>query len=119
MQNGRDVSMQGHCVSGTIHFGDQGSQKIRTGTHRFGTSRHPTKITVADAGTKVDDVNKCLYESCGLWTVAGRVTLSSPPLVFLSATEETDREAQAHTAIVFLAPIENYYTALGLDSLAP
>jgi len=34
--------MQGHCVSGTTHLGEQGSQKIRTGTHRFGTSRHPS-----------------------------------------------------------------------------
>jgi len=42
MQNGRDLSMRGHCVYGTIHFGDQGSQKIRTGTHCFGTHRHPT-----------------------------------------------------------------------------
>jgi len=40
--NDRDVSIQGHCVSGTIDLGDQGSQNIRTGTHRFGTSRHPT-----------------------------------------------------------------------------
>jgi len=38
----RDGSMQGHCVFGKIHFGDQGSQKIRTGTHRFRTSHHPT-----------------------------------------------------------------------------
>ena len=35
------------------------------------------------------------------------------------ATEETDREAQAHTAIVFLAPLEKYFAALGPDSLAP
>ena len=41
MHNDGDVSTQGHCVSGTIHLGDQGSQKIGTGTHRFGTSRHP------------------------------------------------------------------------------
>jgi len=41
VHNDRDVSMQRHCVSGTIHLGDQGSQNIRTGTHRFGTSRHP------------------------------------------------------------------------------
>jgi len=34
-------------------------------------------------------------------------------------TEEIDREAQAHTAIVFLAPIEIYLAALGPDSLAP
>jgi len=34
--------MQGHYVSETIHFGIQGFQNIRTGTHRFGTSRHPT-----------------------------------------------------------------------------
>jgi hypothetical protein len=42
VQNDREVSMQGHCVSGTIHLGDQGSQNIRSGTHRFRTSRHPT-----------------------------------------------------------------------------
>ena len=41
VQIGRDISMQGHCVSGTIHLGDQGSQNIHTGTHRFGTSCHP------------------------------------------------------------------------------
>jgi len=34
-------------------------------------------------------------------------------------TEETDREAHAHTAIVFLAPLEKYLAALGPDSLAP
>jgi len=28
VQNDRDVSIQGHCVSGTIHLGDQGSQNI-------------------------------------------------------------------------------------------
>ena len=33
--------------------------------------------------------------------------------------EQTDREAQAHTAIVFLAPIEIYFAAFGPDSLAP
>jgi len=42
VQNGRDVSKQWHCVSGTIHLGNQGSQNIRTGTQRFGTSRHHT-----------------------------------------------------------------------------
>ena len=42
VENDRDVSMQGQCLSGTIHFGDQGSEKIRTGTHCFETSRHPT-----------------------------------------------------------------------------
>jgi len=36
MQNDRDVSMQGHCVSGTIHLANQGFQKIRAGTHRSG-----------------------------------------------------------------------------------
>jgi len=48
MKNDWDVSMQGHCVSGTIHLGDQGSQNICTGqgTHRFGTFRHPTYIFV-------------------------------------------------------------------------
>jgi len=40
--NDRDVSMQGHCVSGRIDLGDQGSQNIRTGTYHFGTFRHPT-----------------------------------------------------------------------------
>jgi len=44
VQNDRDVSLKGHCVSGTIRLGDQGSQNIRTGSHRFGTSRHPTVI---------------------------------------------------------------------------
>ena len=34
-------------------------------------------------------------------------------------TGETDREAQAHTAIVFLAPLEKYFAALGPNSLAP
>jgi len=38
----RDVSMQGHCVPWMINFGDQGSQKTRSGTHRFGTSYHHT-----------------------------------------------------------------------------
>jgi len=42
VQIDRDVSMQGHCVSGTIHLGDEGSQNIWTGTHRFRPSRHPT-----------------------------------------------------------------------------
>jgi len=32
---------------------------------------------------------------------------------------QTDREAHAHTAIVFLAPVEKYFAALSLDSLAP
>ena len=35
-QISRDVSVLGHCFfPGTIHLGDQGSQNIRTGTHRF------------------------------------------------------------------------------------
>jgi len=42
MHYDRDATIQGHCVSRTINVGDQGSQKIRTGTHRFGTSFHPT-----------------------------------------------------------------------------
>jgi len=46
VQNDRDVSMQGHCVSGSLHLGDQGSENIRTGTHRLGTSRHPTVQTI-------------------------------------------------------------------------
>jgi len=37
----------------------------------------------------------------------------------LGITEQTDREAQAHTAIVFLAPLEKYFAALGPDSLPP
>jgi len=36
VHNDRDVSMQGHCVSGTIHLGDQGTQNIRMRTHRSG-----------------------------------------------------------------------------------
>jgi len=53
VQNARDVSMQGQCVSGTIHFWDQGSLKIRTGTHRFGTSRHPTVLLLSpSSGTR-------------------------------------------------------------------
>jgi len=44
MHNDRDVSIQGHCVARDDQFGDQGSQNLRTGTHRFGTSRHPTKF---------------------------------------------------------------------------
>jgi len=39
--NDRAVSIKGHCVSGTFDLGDQGSQNMRTGTHRFKTSRHP------------------------------------------------------------------------------
>ena len=35
-----------------------------------------------------------------------------------ATTEQTDREAHRHTAIVFLAPIEKYFVALGLDSLS-
>jgi len=38
----RDVSMQGHCVSGTIHFGNQGYQNIHKWTHCLRTSHHPT-----------------------------------------------------------------------------
>jgi len=44
VKNDRDVSMQGHCVSGTIRLGDQRSQNNRRRTHSFGTSRHPTQI---------------------------------------------------------------------------
>jgi len=36
--------MKGHCVLGTIYLRDQGTQNIRTGTHRFGTSRHTTHL---------------------------------------------------------------------------
>jgi len=45
--------------------------------------------------------------------------MSIPTICYPSLTEETDREAQAHTAIVFLAPVEKYFAALDLDSLAP
>jgi len=44
VQSDRDVSMKGHYVTGTIHLGDQWSQNIRTGTHSFGTYRHPTLL---------------------------------------------------------------------------
>jgi len=37
-----DVSMQGLFVTRDDWFGDQGSQNIRAGTHRFGTFRQPT-----------------------------------------------------------------------------
>ena len=40
-------------------------------------------------------------------------------LLMMESTEETDREAQAHMAIVFLAPLEKYFAALGQDSVAP
>ena len=46
VQNDRDLSIQGHRVSGTIHLGDQGSKNICTGTHRSWASRHPTLITL-------------------------------------------------------------------------
>jgi len=46
MHNDWNVTMQGHCVSGTIHFGDHGYQKISTGALRFGTSYHPIYTTV-------------------------------------------------------------------------
>jgi len=42
MHNSRKALMQGHCLSGTTNFGDQGSPKTRTGTHRCRTSHHPT-----------------------------------------------------------------------------
>jgi len=42
MHNGRDVSLQGNRVSRTINIVDQGSRKIPSGTHRSGTSHHPT-----------------------------------------------------------------------------
>jgi len=44
IHNDRDVSIKGHCVSGTISFYDQGSQKIRTGMLRFIRLQHPTMI---------------------------------------------------------------------------
>ena len=36
----------------------------------------------------------------------------------MSATEQRDREAQAHIALVPLAPRVQYFAALGPDSLA-
>jgi len=75
VQSDRDGSMQRHCVSGTIHLGDQGSQKIRAGTHRFGTSRHPTVIfefcfiinseLSFTAGNWLSDCYSLNTESCG------------------------------------------------------
>jgi len=38
------ISIQGRGVKRDDEFGDQGSQNIRTGTHRLGTSRHPTWV---------------------------------------------------------------------------
>ena len=51
--------MQGHCVSGTIHLGDQGFQKISTGTHRFGTSRHLTENITFSESVKKDNGGGC------------------------------------------------------------
>jgi hypothetical protein len=64
-KNDRDVSMQGHFVSGTIHLGDQGSQKIRTGTHRFGTSRHPTQpiTSSTDQCSSIKFISKPFHSS--------------------------------------------------------
>jgi len=42
--NERDVSILVHYVSGMIRFGDQGSQRICSETHRLGIFHYPTKI---------------------------------------------------------------------------
>ena len=47
--------MQGHCVSGTIHLKDQGSQTIRTCTHSFGTSYHHTVCIAPVSGVGYED----------------------------------------------------------------
>jgi len=39
-------------------------------------------------------------------------------ITYVGCAEETDREAQAHMAIVFLAPTEIYCAALAPDSLS-
>ena len=67
--------MQGHCVSGTIHPGDQGSQKIRTGTHRFRTSRLPQYFLVCletrlresfGDNFKVTQIGKQVFTLCSM-----------------------------------------------------
>jgi len=44
-------------------------------------------------------------------------TVTDVTIRLVGYTEETDREAQAQIAIVFLAPREIYFAALGSDSL--
>ena len=56
MHNDRDVSMQGHYVTSDDILGNQGSQKIPTGTHRFGTSRHPHRKNIT--------LELCTYVHC-------------------------------------------------------
>ena len=46
MHNNRAVSTWGPCVSGTIRFGDQESQKNRKGTHHFRSSRQPANMNL-------------------------------------------------------------------------
>ena len=43
--------MQGYCVPGTCHFGDQGSWKVRSGTHHFTKSNHPTSVPFVQYAT--------------------------------------------------------------------
>jgi len=51
-------------------------------------------------------------------TVSAAYHTSPFPSLWGEITEEIDREAQAHMAIVFLAPTEKYVAALGPDSLS-
>jgi len=56
--------MQTHCVSGTIHFVDKGSQKFISGAHRFETSRHSIfKSTLARLAIAIlyEKVNKHIH----------------------------------------------------------
>jgi len=47
------------------------------------------------------------------------MTSATPrPQLKLQTTEQLDREAQVHMAILFLAPTEIYFAALAQDSLS-
>jgi len=67
VQNDRDVPMQGLSVYGTINLRDQGYQKIRTGTHRFGMFRHPTFFLMCTQGflwaedQQIQEVKNIIY----------------------------------------------------------
>ena len=72
VQNDSDVLMQGHCVIGTNHLGDQTSKSIRTGTHRFGTSRHPTLTTVESQ--RLTWNGTWMNFGCVAWTIPAGMT---------------------------------------------
>jgi len=84
MNNDRDVSMQGHCVSQTIYLGDLGSQEIHTGTHRSWTSHQITyrqylQHTGRWDGSKVGSFKKSLL-SLLFHTIEVKHCLSQKPV---------------------------------------